>query len=131
MAVRPVYAVQCRAPYYSVFNAEFAWAGGFALSQSRKNVSAMHECFERRHPGKKALEISSKSCSPAGVAASALNLRLFVPSKARSFPVECCYQAAKVFAGGGPYDDLLTAAPKDAKRDGAAFRKRAARLLPL
>lgn len=117
MAVRPVYAVKSSAPFYSVFSAEFSWAGGFALSQSRKNVSAMHACFEERYPGKKALEISSKSEVPAGAAASALNLRLFVPSKARSFPVECCYQAAKVFAGGGPYDDLLTAAPKDAKRD--------------
>jgi hypothetical protein len=117
MAVRPVFVVRQSAPYYSVFGAEFAWAGGFALSQSRKNIAAMHECFEKRFPGKKALEISSKSEVPAGVAASAFNLKLFVPSEGAAFPVECCYQAAKVFALGGPFTELMHASPRDARRD--------------
>ena len=97
MAVRPVYTVKNSAPYYSVFSAEFPWAGGFALSQSRKNIAAMHECFEKRYPGKKALEISSKSPVPAGVLASAFNLHLTVPSRGASFPVECVFQSGKVF----------------------------------
>ena len=32
-------------------------------------------------------------------------------------PVECAYQAGKVFENGGPYQDLLHVSPREAKRD--------------
>ena len=117
MANRPVFVVKKTAPYCSVLNAEFPWAGGFAKSQKQKNVAQMHRCFARAYPGKKALEISSASTEAIGVAASAFHLKKDVPSLGASVPVECVFQAGKVFSGGGPYTDLLQAAPIDAKRD--------------
>jgi len=32
-------------------------------------------------------------------------------------PLECVYQASKVFMEGGPFRDLLERNPRDAKRD--------------
>ena len=117
MATRPVFVVSDKSPHYSVFNAEFTWAGGFATSQKQKNVASMHRCFESAFPGKKALEISSKSTEEWGIGASAFYLKKTVPSIGKSFPVENVYQSGKVFERGGPYVDLLDAAPIDAKRD--------------
>lgn len=118
MANRPVFVVSARRPYYTTLNAEFPWAGGFAASQKQKNIAQMHRCFERAYPGKKALEISSKSTEPWGIGASAFHLLKNVPSLGKKVPVENVFQAAKVFSGGGPYRDLLDCAPIDAKRDG-------------
>ena len=117
MANRPVFLTLERQPYYSTMNAEFPWAGGFAVSQKQKNIAAMHRCFQLAFPGKRVLEISGKSTEPLGVAASAFRLTKYVPSLGRSVPVENVFQSAKTFSGGGPYADLLEAAPIDAKRD--------------
>ena len=118
MAVRPVFGVCDKSPFYFIFNAEFTWAGGFATSQKQKNVASMHRCFESAFPKKKALEISSKSTEKWGIAASAFFLKKHVPSLGRSVPVENIYQSGKVFSRGGPYKDLLEVKPIDAKRDG-------------
>lgn len=117
MAVRPVFVVSDKSPYYSIFNAEFTWAGGFATSQKQKNVASMHRCFESAFPGKKALEISSKSTEEWGIGASAFYLKKTLPSIGKSIPVENIYQSGKAFERGGPYTDLLDVAPIDAKRD--------------
>ena len=117
MAVRPVFAASDKAPYYSVFNAEFEWAGGFAAGQKQKNIAAMHRCFAEEFPGKTALEISSKSTEECGTAASAFFLKKYVPSLDKSVPVENVFQSGKVFLNGGPYKDLLEVRPIDAKRD--------------
>ena len=117
MATRPVFVVVNKSPYYSVFNAEFAWAGGFATSQKQKNIASIHRLFTEAFPGKTALEISSKSTEEWGIGASAFFLKKFVPSLGRSVPVENVYQSGKVFSNGGPYKDLLEVQPIDAKRD--------------
>ena len=117
MANRPVFVVCEKSPYYSVYNAEFEWAGGFAASQKQKNIASMHRCFTRDFPGKRALEISSKSTEDFGVGASAFFLKKHVPSINGAVPVENVYQSGKVFSNGGPYKDLLEVRPIDAKRD--------------
>lgn len=117
MATRPVFMTRSRAPFTDVFMADFTWNGGFAVSQKQKNIAAMHEAFNRRFPDRKVLEISSKSMQPLGTKLSAFHLTKYVPSLGRSVPVECVFQGGKVFAAGGPYLDLYTAAPRDAKRD--------------
>ena len=117
MAVRPVYVVRESAPYFSVTNVEFGWNGGFAKVQKQKNIRAIHAGFMRSAPGKKVLEISSKSMQEGGEALSAFFLPKYVPALGKSVPVECVFQAGKVFQHGGPYTDLLTATPKNAKRD--------------
>lgn len=117
MANRPVFVAIERAPFYRAIVTEFEWSGGFALSQSRKNIAALHASFKRRSVGKNVLEISSKSPDEIGVNASAFNLMKLVPSMGRSVPMECIFQSSKVFASAGPFPELLTASPRDAKRD--------------
>ncbi len=117
MAVRPVFVVSEKSPFYSIFYANFEWAGGFATSQKQKNVASIHRCFTGKFPRKKALEISGKSTEEWGVGASAFFLKKYVPSLGKSVPVENVYQGGKVFSGGGPYKDLLEGKPMDAKRD--------------
>lgn len=52
-----------------------------------------------------------------GVRMSAFNLTIHTRGNRREIPVECAFQAAKVFTKGGPYTDLLDALPLVAKRD--------------
>ncbi|MCD8105313.1 MAG: hypothetical protein LUF35_10020 [Lachnospiraceae bacterium] len=117
MAERPVYVAKTRAPFYEAVNVEFAWNGGFAVSQKQKNIKALHAEFSRRFPERRVLGISSKSMQEGGTALSAFSLHKMVPKLGRSVPVECAYQAGKVFRNGGPYQDLLEVQPREARRD--------------
>lgn len=117
MAQRPVFMSRIRKPYHDVYNVEFTYNSGFAVSQKQKNITAIHTGFNARFPDKKVLEISSKSLQPLGVKLSAFNLKKFVPSLGYPVPVECVFQGGKVFASGGPFTDLYTGTSRDAKRD--------------
>lgn len=117
MATRPVFSARENAPFFSISNVEFAWNGGFAKVQKQKNIRAIHEAFGRRNPSAKVLEISSKSLQEGGEQLSAFFLQKYVPSLGKSVPVECIFQAGKVFEHGGPYLDLLEKTPREAKRD--------------
>jgi len=117
MATRPVFVAEINTSLFSVYNAEFIWAGGFALSQKQKNIASIHECFTRRYPSKKVLEVSSKSTDSIGISASAFNLKKYVPSLNRSIPLENVFQGSKVFRSGGPFIDLFEKQPIEAKRD--------------
>ncbi len=117
MAVRPVFLVSETSPYYTVFNAEFKWAGDLDVSQKQKNVALIHRCFSESFPEKTVLEVSSKSTVEWGMGASAFFLKKYVPSLGKSLPVENVYQGGKVFEGGGPYTDLLEVEPVRAKKD--------------
>lgn len=118
MAVRPVFMAIDKPPYYREFWAEFLWNGGFAPSQKQKNIAAVHRSFLTQYPDLKVLEISSKSMQTGGVSLSAFHLKKIVPSLGCSIPVENIFQAGKVFETGGPFPDLLSVSPRDAKRDG-------------
>ena len=115
MAERFVYEAFGRVPYVHPASTEFEWFAGFSVAQKRRSISSLHEAYLRRHPGRQVLEISSKGEVELGVQLSAFNLLL--PIGGRSVPVECAYQAAKVFEKGGPHLDLLDATPCEAKRD--------------
>ena len=117
MAKRPVYVTKMEAPFYSAEMIEFDWNGGFAKSQKQKNITAIHTGFKRRHPDKEVLEISSKSMQEYGEALSAFFLKKYVPDLGESIPVECVFQAGKVFEKGGPYQDIMEKTPREAKRD--------------
>ena len=95
------------------------WAGGFALSQIQKNIEHLHECYRQLEgrENKRVLEVSTKSSNPLGVQLSAFNLKKYVPSLNKKIPVECIFQAGKVFENGGPYLDLLNVKPYEAKMD--------------
>jgi type I restriction enzyme M protein len=117
MASRPIYMPESAAPYRTLYSAEFTWNSGLSASQKKKNVTALHESFAAHFPGKKVLEISSKSMQEGGVELSAFNLMKFVPSLGKSLPVEVIYHAGKVFRNGGPYTDLLEGTSREAKKD--------------
>ncbi len=117
MARRPVYVPIEKAPFVDTFFPEFTWNGGFAASQKQKNIRALHSAFHERFPNRKILEISSKSLQPLGVKLSAFHLKKYVPSLGQSVPLECVFQGGKVFFDGGPFTDLYTATPREAKKD--------------
>lgn len=116
MAKRPVFLTQKTAPYSFTCPIDLEWHGGFAVSQKQKNIVALHEGIALRYPGRPVLEISSKSMQ-GGEQVSAFFLPKFVPSLGRSVPLECVFQASKVFGDKGPFTDLLEKTPREAKRD--------------
>lgn len=120
MAQRPVFIAKDSKPYYHTYSLTFSYSSGFSKSQKQKNIMALHEEFGKTILGRKGMkiaEISSKSLDPETVKLSAFRLPKFVPSLNRSVPLECVFQAGKVFSGGGPYTDLLEAKPAAAKKD--------------
>lgn len=117
MAVRPVYMTYGEFPYIKIYQTDFTWNGGFAPSQKHKNITAIHSVFNSHFPHLKVLEISSKSMQAGGADLSAFSLLKYVPSLGKGVPVENVFQAGKVFENSGPFVDLLTASPRDAKRD--------------
>lgn len=115
MAHRPVFIPSKIENVVREATVTFEWVPGLARSQVQKCIRSLHRAAASQHRVKALLEISSKSESPEGIALSAFNLRLEV--KDRRYPLECVYQASKVFHEGGPYSDLLNVSPRDAKRD--------------
>lgn len=117
MATRPVFVPKDTPPYYSSVDIDFDFNPGFSVTQKQRNIKAIHENFNRRTLGKKALEISSKSYQEDGEDLSAFFLKKYVPSRNENFTVECVFQSGKVFENGGPYLDLLDKTSKEAKKD--------------
>lgn len=120
MAQRPVFIVKEKAPYSHMYSLHFTYSPGFSKSQKQKNIAALHEEFTKTvfgREGKKIAEISSKSLDPNTEKLSAFRLMKYVPSLGKSVPLECVFQASKVFSDGGPYKDLLEVSPRAAKKD--------------
>lgn len=117
MAIRPVYISCAEAPYFKTYQTEFSWNGGFAVSQKQKNIHALHAAFNFQFPDLRVLEISSKSMQYVGIDLSAFSLMKYVPTLGKSVTVENVFQSSKIFENGGPFIDLITASPRDAKSD--------------
>lgn len=115
MAKRLVFEVTSDEKLFARREVNFQWHGGFALTQSRKNIRALHENYLAIHPDKKVLEISSKSEDELGVKLSAFNLMIRRGEKV--FSVEAAFQSSKVFEHGGPFVDLLDKPSIKAKKD--------------
>ena len=108
MAKRPAWTIENGNVICKEF--DFAWNGGFAVSQKRKNINALHRSIADA-TGQTALEISSKGEVELGNQLSAFNMQT------NGVFIENVFQASKRYENGGPYLDLLDVAPKDAKRD--------------
>lgn len=108
MATRPAWTIHDGKIIKEDF--DFAWNGGFAISQKQKNINALHTAIKKAK-GEEALEVSSKSTVSLGKELSAFSLQL------SGVYLENIFQAAKKYENGGPYMDLLDVSPKDAKRD--------------
>ena len=117
MAVRPVFGVEMTGHPVETEMTEFTWYPGLSMAQRRRNIASLHAAYEGKHPGRKVLEISSKSMQALGVKLSAFNLTVHCDELGREISVECAYQGSKRFLHGGPYTDLYTGTSMDAKRD--------------
>lgn len=96
---------------------DFKYYSGFAISQKQKCISEMHKAISEYDNNLKALEISTKSTNPLGVALSAFNLKFYDDTSGKYYHIENIFQSSKMFENGGPYRDLLYVNPRDAKRD--------------
>jgi len=116
MASRPVFVPRTDGVrLVEEVSVEFKWHPGFAPIQKKKNVAALHAAA-KLHKLARLLEVSTKSEDALGKHLSAFNLKVETREHG-SVPLECVFQASKVFARGGPYLDLMGAPPRDARRD--------------
>ncbi len=109
MAQRPAFFIREGKVVSEMYS--FEWFPGFAVSQKQKSIESLHNAIIRTDADAKPLEVSTKSVEAIGVKLSAFHLRI------NNHTLENIFQSAKVFENGGPYPDLLTMLPKEAKRD--------------
>jgi len=95
-------------------NVDFIWHPGLSASQKQRSMFELHDSAAALGFGK-VLEVSTKSEMEIGRRLSAFHQR--VPHDGGSIALECAFQGSKVFELGGPYVDLLSAEPRQAKRD--------------
>jgi hypothetical protein len=92
---------------------EFTWSSGFAESQKKKNVVALHAAA-RKSGIHRILEISSKSEEAVGRRLSAFSLQVKIDGA--EHPLESVYQGSKVFESCGPSSEIFDYEPREAKR---------------
>lgn len=115
MAERPVFLPSKNASgFVKEVRFDFPWAPGFAVSQKQKNVRSLRAAAASAGYAP-LLEVSSKSEETVGRDLSAFHLE--VASPCGDIPLECAFQGSKVFESGGPYVDLYSVHPREAKRD--------------
>ncbi|WP_435980387.1 DarT1-associated NADAR antitoxin family protein [Psychrobacter sp. DM4] len=90
---------------------------GFASRQKKKSINDLHQVIRKKYGFSNVLEMSSKSGNKLSFLLSPLSLQLTDEDSDGHYSVENIFQASKVFERGGPYTDLLTAAPRQAKKD--------------
>lgn len=91
---------------------------GFASRQKKKSINDLHQVIRKKYGFNHVLELSSKSGNKLSFLVSPLSLKITDEHDGRQYSVENAFQASKVFEHGGPYIDLLTAPPRQAKKDG-------------
>lgn len=98
MALRTVFYIRDNKINNKSF--DIKWAGGFAVSQKRKNIDSLHEEIEHHFNVSKdrILEVSTKSSTNIGVQLSAMNLTVELDNELYFF--ESIYQSSKVFDDG-------------------------------
>lgn len=118
MAERPVF-IPSEEPDFLVTTkfVSFSWFSGFSVAQKQRSIASLHDNIVQSINKDRILEISSKSLTEEGVAASAFNLMIETRKYNRKYSVECAFQASKVFTSGGPYVDLLEKTSREAKKD--------------
>lgn len=90
---------------------------GFASRQKKKSINDLHQVIRKKYGFKHVLELSSKSGNKLSFLVSPLSLKLTNEHDGQQYSVENAFQSSMVFEDGGPYTDLLTAPPRQAKKD--------------
>lgn len=116
MANRPYFTTGKNGSFFQEHNCEFEFFNGFNIIQKQKSINSLHDAILQESPNSKILEVSRKSESLLGTKLSAFNLR-YIMKTGKRYPVENVFQSSKVFSQGGPFRDLLTCTPLEAKRD--------------
>ncbi len=116
MAIRPVFVVSLDSQYCIQENIEFEYFNGFSDQQKKRCIRSLHQSYQKKHPEKRVLEISSKSEEELGIKLSAFQLMTTLQN-GKKCSVESAFQASKIFENGGPYLDLLEVSPKAAKKE--------------
>lgn len=116
MANRPYFTTGKNNSFFEEHTCDFEFFNGFNIIQKQKSIKSLHDAILQERPEAKLLEVSRKSENLLGTKLSAFNLR-FITKSGDRYPVENVFQSSKVFSQGGPYRDLLTCTPLEAKRD--------------
>ncbi len=90
---------------------------GFASRQKKKSIHDLHQVIRKKYGFNHVLELSSKSGNKLSFALSPSSLRLTNEHDGQQYSVENAFQSSSVFEDGGPYTDLLSAPPRQAKKD--------------
>ena len=118
MATRPIFIAESHGPVLvTKQSVDFEWHAGMSMARKKLSMQSLHKQAQELHPNARILEVSRMSDSELGEQLSAFNLMFDCQDRGGEIPVECVFQSSKVFEKGGPYEDLLTARPMDAKRD--------------
>ena len=108
MAKRPAWTIENNRVICKEF--EFEWNGGFSITQKQKNIKNLHNSIIKE-TNESVLEVSSKGLTQLGKDIGAFSL------KYNEVPLENVFQSSKKFENGGPYTDLMSVTPKEAKGD--------------
>lgn len=84
---------------------DFEYFRGESQKQKERSIESMHHAIRAFETGGKILDVSKNSDVPLGRKLSGVNL--LYETDSGSYPVMNIFQSAKVFEGGGPYQDLL------------------------
>ena len=90
---------------------------GFATRQKKKSINDLHQVIRKKYGFKHVLELSSKSGNKLSFPLSPFSLKITDEHDGNPYSVENAFQASMVFEDGGPYTDLLTAPPRQARKD--------------
>ena len=90
---------------------------GFASRQKKKSINDMHQVIRKKYGFNHVLELSSKSGNKLSFLLSSLSQKLTNENGGEPYSVENAFQSSMVFEDGGPYTDLLSAPPRQAKKD--------------
>lgn len=116
MASRPIFLPASQGDHLvEEVYVDFPWHPGMAPSQKVKNVQELHLAGEVAglFP---LLEISSKSREKVGQRLSAFSLEIQT-EWGESIPLESAFQGSKVFANGGPFQELYRVDARTARSD--------------
>ena len=89
---------------------------GFASRQKKKTINDLHQVIRKKYGFKQVLELSSKSGNKLSFLLSPFSLQL-TNEDGQQHSVENAFQSSMVFEDGGPYTDLLTVPPRQARKD--------------
>lgn len=95
---------------------EYEHFRGESQNQREKSILSMHHAIRAYESGGKILDVSKCSNERLGRDLAGVNLK-YRTELGTAYPVMNIFESAKVFEGGGPYQDLLTEESRAVSQD--------------